>query len=346
MSTPTSFGQPERRLGAEGSMRVVKALAAGPPSDLTVADASTPKAIGDRIIVKVLAAGVNRSDTLACRGIIPGPFPRILGRDFAGIVVEGPPSLLDRRVWGSGGGDIGMTTDGSHAQYLAVSSNSVAVIPNSLSFVEAAASGLSYFTAAYALKRAGEVRAGQTCIVSGAAGGVGGAAAALAARAGARVVGIVKNNAERDALTHTRCTELLCSDEDGFADRLVEVAAGAATAVDVIGGTMTQALLPAMGIAGGICILGAPPAAPLARVDTLNFYRQELRLVGLHTGRLTARDSAAVLTDITPGFESGDLDPSSCYGIYEIEDAARAYDDVEAGVPGRPVLVPHGTRGL
>src|SRR6201981_632978 len=69
-------------------------------------------------IVEIVSAGVNPSDVKAVLGGMPhAVWPRTPGRDYAGVVVEGPQQLLGREVWGSGG-DLGIRRDGTHARYL------------------------------------------------------------------------------------------------------------------------------------------------------------------------------------------------------------------------------------
>jgi NADPH:quinone reductase-like Zn-dependent oxidoreductase len=70
------------------------------------------------VTIEVHAAGINPSDAKAMLGIMPSAvFPRTPGRDFAGVVVEGPHELKGVEVWGSGG-DIGISRNGSHADRL------------------------------------------------------------------------------------------------------------------------------------------------------------------------------------------------------------------------------------
>ncbi|MET9819476.1 zinc-binding alcohol dehydrogenase family protein [Streptomyces sp. NPDC006355] len=294
--------------------------------------------------VAVRAAGVNRSDVLACRGIIPGPYPRTLGRDFAGIVVDGPDHLIGQRVWGSGGGLLGLSTNGTHATFVDVPEDGISPIPSGLDDVHAAASALAYVTAYHALERAGTFTEGDTVVVTGAAGGVGGAAASLAGHRGARVIGVVKDAEEAAALSATPEGKLFAAlvptSIDDFPEVLAEHAAEARVAVDVIGGAVLPGVLTAMGIGGGVCLLGAP-VGQTAAVDTLAFYRQELRLVGLHTGRLSSAEAARALRESADGFSSGRLHPSPVAGTYPLEDAVLAYQMVERGVAGRPVLLPH-----
>ncbi|PBC47181.1 zinc-binding alcohol dehydrogenase family protein [Rhodococcus sp. ACPA1] len=325
------------------TMRALLAHNAGDPKDLRIEEAPIPTPEAGEVLIRITAAAVNRSDALSCRGILPGPFPRILGRDFAGVVVAGSTELEGVRVWGSGGRDLGLAMNGSHAEYMVAPVSGVTPIPDRLSDIEAGASGLAYFTAAEAIARAGGMRPGKTCIVTGAAGGVGGAVAALAHWQGMRVVGVVKSDAESERLRRSHFSEVVPADAPNFVTLLADAAEEAVLAVDVVGGSMIAAILPALAVGGGLCILGAPAANPLAAVDTLHFYRQELRLVGLHTGRLTSTDSARVLASLADGFASGALVGAPIFATYPLDSAQQAYHDVESGVAGRPVLVPAGT---
>jgi NADPH:quinone reductase len=324
-------------------IRAVRMSAPGDPSQLRVHELEPPELAAGHVRVAVTAAGVNRSDVLACRGIIPGPFPRTLGRDFAGVVVDGAPHLLGTRVWGSGAGVLGLTADGTHASSVDVAGDGVSPIPDGLGDLEAAASALSYVTAFHALERAGTVSPGDTVVVTGAAGGVGAAAAALAHQRGARVVGVVKDPEEAAGLRAApgagHVADLVDSSRDDLPAALAELARDARAAVDVIGGDLLPAVLAVMGIGGGVCLLGAAPGA-VAVVDTLAFYRQELRLVGLHTGRLSTAESTRALRACAAGLATGELTPGRIAGTHPLEDAARAYRDAETGVPGRPILVP------
>src|SRR5829696_5511382 len=97
------------------------------PSELRQTEVPRPDPGEGEVLIEVDATAVNRSDVLNARGAFPfTTLPRIPGRDFAGVVVEGPGELLGKEVWGTGGGDLGFLRDGSHAGYVAVSRNAVA----------------------------------------------------------------------------------------------------------------------------------------------------------------------------------------------------------------------------
>src|SRR5215211_9070812 len=179
-------------------MRAILIENFGDPSELRPTEVPRPEPEVDEVLVEVHAAAVNRSDVLNARGSFPfTTLPRIPGRDFAGVVVEGPQELLGKEVWGTGGGDLGFIRDGSHARYLAVPAKAVVPKSDTLSLEEAGASGLAYVTAGSALVELGNVSEGETIFVTGAAGGVGSAAVMIARWKGACIIGAIKDESER-----------------------------------------------------------------------------------------------------------------------------------------------------
>lgn len=294
-------------------MRAIRPASPMEPASLQVEQIPVPSIDRpDRVLIEVRAAAVNRSDALAFHGILPGPFPRVLGRTFAGVVVAGTPELVGRFVWGAGG-EIGLSCDGAYAQYLALPANAVTPMPKGLSFTDAAASALSYLTAASALRLAGLVGRDSTLIVTGAVGGVGAAAADMARWSGARrVIGVVKDADELSTAVSAGMDSVI---EAGPAlgDRLVESAgpAGATSAVDVVGGSLTADIARAIGVRGKICLLSSPPQRAVAAIDLLDFYRKELHLLGLNTGRLTPASAAACANSL-PGSPTEACGPRRC----------------------------------
>src|SRR4051794_8488734 len=144
------------------------------------------------VVVEIKAAGVNPSDVKAATGLMPyAVFPRTPGRDFAGVVVEGPSGWIGREVFGSSG-DLGIRRDGTHASHLAVESEAVVEKPANISFEEAAGIGVPFVTAMEGFRRAGMPRQGETVLVMGANGKVGQAAVQIASWRGARVIGVVR----------------------------------------------------------------------------------------------------------------------------------------------------------
>jgi NADPH2:quinone reductase len=116
--------------------------------------------------------------------------PKILGSDGAGVVEQVGGEVTDAapgdRVAFSG---LGIGSEGSYAEYALIADTQVVHIPDALPFDEAAAIGMTFPAAYYALVTRGALREGETVLVQGASGGVGSASVQLAGALGARVFG-------------------------------------------------------------------------------------------------------------------------------------------------------------
>ena len=94
------------------------------------------------LLIEVKAAAVNPSDVKAATGLMPyAVFPRTPGRDYAGVVIDGPAGAVGREVFGSSG-DLGIRRDGTHASHLVVEADAVVEKPGTVSWEEAAGIGV------------------------------------------------------------------------------------------------------------------------------------------------------------------------------------------------------------
>src|SRR5882757_11165218 len=148
----------------------------------------------DEVVVRIEAAGVNPSDVKAAIGLMPyAVFPRTPGRDFSGVVVDGPTEWVGKSVFGTSG-DLGIRRDGSHASHLVVEAAALVEKPDTISMEEAAGVGVPFVTAIEGFRRSGMPKAGERVLVLGANGKVGQAAVQLATWQGAKVIGVVRKD--------------------------------------------------------------------------------------------------------------------------------------------------------
>ena len=129
-------------------MKTMKALQFekyGPPTVLSIQDLQVPDLKPGEVPVELHASAINPSDVKNVAGAFRASLPRIPGRDFAGVVVAGG-DWKGKEVWGSGAG-FGVWRDGTHAQYLAVSSDGLSEKPAGLSMEEASTVGVPYLAA-------------------------------------------------------------------------------------------------------------------------------------------------------------------------------------------------------
>lgn len=172
-------------------MKAVRIHEYGGPEVLVYEEVPTPEPGPSQILVRVAAATVNPVDVSVREDRFPTPKqpPKTLGSDGAGVVErvgEGIDSVRPGdRVAFSG---LGIGSEGSYAEYALIAETQVVHLPEGLSFVDAAAIGMAFPAAYYALVTRGALREGETVLVQGASGGVGSASVQLAKALGARVL--------------------------------------------------------------------------------------------------------------------------------------------------------------
>ena len=321
-------------------MRAIQITRHGPVADLRTVEAPVPSPGPSEVLIEVLAAGINPSDVVSAEGRFPhARLPRILGRDFAGRVVNGPAHLLGAEVWGSGG-DLGITRDGSHAAFPALPETAVSRRPANLTPEQAAAAGVPYVTAWSALIDLGGLRSGEWAIVSGAAGAVGQAAVRIARARGARVVALVGNENQR-ARVGGNVDAVAVLDRGDLAEVVREATGGrgCGLALNGTGASVFQSLVAALA-EGGRQVVYSAIGGRETTLDLFQLYRRRHAVLGLNTAALDAAACARILDQVAPLFASGALDPPSVSQSFDLAEAAQAYARVAAGGSGKLVLVP------
>ena len=324
-------------------MRALRFDRFGNPDVLYVADVPDPVAADGQAVVAVKAASVNPSDVKNVAGAMDWTIlPRVPGRDFAGVVVAGPPEWVGVEVWGTGG-DIGFTLDGSHAELLGVPVSALARKPESLSFDEASAVGVNFVTGWLGAVETAELDKGETIVVFGVSGGVGGAVAQIAHSLGARVLGVDLVAPSASTPAAAVIDEFIRLDPAapaiGTEVRRLNGGRGADVVYDAVGGVTTPAALGSLARRGRLVVISAVGTRTV-EIDLRDFYHRELRLLGADSGKLDASASAARLALLTPQFETGAFRPLPVALHFELAESEPAYQAVANHTPGRVVIRP------
>ncbi|WP_406853621.1 zinc-binding alcohol dehydrogenase family protein [Alsobacter sp. KACC 23698] len=293
------------------------------------------------VLVEVRAAAVNPSDVKAAIGLMPyAVFPRTPGRDFAGVVVEGPAELLGAEVFGSSG-DLGIRRDGAHASHLVVEADAVVRKPAGVSLQEAAGIGVPFVTALEGYRRAGMPKPGEVVLVMGLNGKVGQAAAQIATWRGARVIGVVRK-AEPYAGHASGPVEVIDSSAGDVAARVRELTGGngAAIVFNTVGDPYYQDAHRSTAKLGRQILISA--VNRIVEFNIFEFYRGRHTYVGIDTLALSSVETADVLRELAPGFAEGALRPFPIQpsAIYPLREAARAYVAVLGSSRDRIILDP------
>src|SRR3989440_4273875 len=295
----------------------------------------------NELLIEVRAAAVNPSDVKAATGLMPyAVFPRTPGRDYAGVVVDGPQGWTGREVFGSSG-DLGIRRDGTHATHLAVEADAVVEKPKTLSWEEAAGIGVPFVTAMEGFRRAGMPDKNETVLVMGVNGKVGQAAVQIASWHGARVIGVVRKNEPYEGHASSKVDVIDASSTD-IATRVRELtdSKGADIVFNTVGDPYFQAAHKSLALRGRQILIAA--INPIVPFNILEFYRGQHTYVGVDTLALSSIATRAVLRQLAPGFASGHLKPFPIReaAIYPLEHAKRAFVAVAASSRDRVILRP------
>jgi NADPH:quinone reductase-like Zn-dependent oxidoreductase len=172
-------------------MKAILLMNHGKTEMLRYDEAPDPKAGTGEVVVGIHAASVNGADSKVRQGggrYTLTQFPHILGRDFSGVVSAVGAGVSDFKVGDAVFGVTDQGIEGAYAEKIAIKAALVAKKPASLSHAEAAALGLISLTALTAIEDTAHLKAGQTILIQGGAGGVAGFAVQLAKYLGCTVI--------------------------------------------------------------------------------------------------------------------------------------------------------------
>lgn len=172
-------------------MKAVLLINHGGPEMLRYGEAPDPMAAAGEVVVDIHAASVNAADYKVRLGrgrYHLSQFPHILGRDFSGVVSMVGTDVADLKVGDAVFGVTDQGIEGAYAEKIAIKAAIVAKKSDRLGHAEAAALALTSLTALCAIEDTAKLKAGQTILIQGGAGGVAGFAVQLAKYLGATVI--------------------------------------------------------------------------------------------------------------------------------------------------------------
>lgn len=291
---------------------------------LQVVEVDRPEPGAGQVLVRVKAAGINPGEASIREGLLhdryPATFPSGEGSDLAGVIDE-----IGADVEGFALGDevIGYTDNrASHAELVLVEAEDLTARPPDVPW-EVAGALFVAGTTAYAAVRAVALTAGDTLVVSGAAGGVGSIAVQLAVLAGAHVIGLAGEHNHEWLRRHG---VVPVSYADGVDARIRDAAPdGVRAFIDTYGGGYVKLAVE----------LGIAPE----RIDTI-IDRQAAQQYGVKQDGNAAGASAAVLAELAGLVAAGELEVpiARAYPLAQVQDAYRELE--QRHTRGKIVLVP------
>jgi NADPH2:quinone reductase len=313
-------------------MDAVVIQASGPPSEsLVVRSEPVPEAGTGEVLVEVHAAAVNPLDSANIAGLLGTPLPMIPGVDFAGVIFDG--ERKGQEVWGSSP-QLGMQRPGTHAQLVALPETWLSRKPESLTMAEAAAVGRPYLAAWETMIEAGNLKPGETVLVTGGGGAVGQAAMSIANWRGARAIIAATHRPDgAQDFIDTSSADLVEAVREFTGGRGVDMV------LDGVGGPLFEPAVKSLRFGGRMTGLHSHERVD---VDVNEIYNYERRVTGLASVFMDGAHCANIFDQLAALFDRGLLTTPAVktWPLQKVADAYQAVQDGSGGV--RQVLLPAG----
>ena len=322
------------RANEQQQMDAVVIQASGPPAEsLAVRSEPVPEPGPAEVLVEVHAAAVNPLDAVNALGLLGTPLPMIPGVDYAGVVVS-DGDHTGQEVWGSAP-ELGMQRPGTHARFVALPETWLSRKPEQLTMTEAAAVGRPYLAAWQTVIEDGELKPGETILITGGAGLVGQAATAIARWRGAEP--IIADRRRPDGVEH-----FIDTSSSDLREAVLELTGGrgADMVLDAVGGALFEPALRSLRFGGRMA--GLISHEPRVEFDLVEFYGRELHLTGLASVFMDGAHCANIFDQLRALFDRGILIPPAIK-TWPLANSAEAYQTVLDGPAGiKQVLLTGG----
>lgn len=314
-------------------MKAIEISQPGGPDVLNWVDRPMPEPAAGQLLLRVIAAGVNRPDVMQRKGMYPAPpgASDILGLEVSGEIVGGDVSAS---AYAMGDKVCALLSGGGYAQYCVVDAEHCLPIPAGMDPVHAAGIPETAFTVWSNIFNRGALAKGESLLVHGGASGIGTMAIQLAVARGHQVFATAGSD-ERVAIINALGATGINYKTQPFEDVVREATGGRGVDVilDMVAGDYINRDIRCLADDGRIVVI-ALQGAPKGEV---NFAQMMLRRLTLTGSTLRARDkafkaalAAQVRENVWPLLESGAVQ-IKVHAVFDMADAAQAHAMMDAG---------------
>ena len=305
------------------------------PQGLTVEDVAEPPLLAGHALVRVKAVGLNFADTLITRGKyqFKPDLPFSPGAEVAGVI-----EAIGAGVSGFSAGQrvMAYVNWGGAAEKVGVDAGALVPLPDAVPFGVAAGLSVTYGTAMHGLKDRGRLAAGETVVVTGAAGGAGQAAVEIAKLMGARVIAVASSPSKLQIAAEAGADDGIAfpGTDSKDAVRALTNGRGADVVYDCIGGDAAEPLVRALAWKGRFLVVGfASGEIPKIPLNLLLLKGAEVS--GVFWGEAVRREPAghrAAMQQVLAWVADGQLRPKThaTFALDRIVDALAVLDRREA----------------
>jgi NADPH:quinone reductase len=314
----------------------------GPPDTLVLTEVPDPIAGPNEVVVRMHAAGVNFPDVLIIQNKyqFKPPLPFAPGSELAGVIASVGNGVTNVKV---GDPVIAFSGHGAFAELVKVPAGAVIPLPASMPFDLAAAFTLTYGTSWHALTDRALLKAGETLLVLGAAGGVGLAAVQIGKALGARVIAAASTAEKLKVCADNGADDLINYTTEDLRERLKALTGGKGPDViyDPVGGDLAEPAFRSIAWRGRYLVVGfAQGEIPKLALNLTLLKGADL--LGVFWGDYTRREPKKFTQDLQDLFtllQQGKLKPLVS-GRYSLDQGARALNQLmERQAVGKLVIL-------
>lgn len=315
-------------------MKAITITQPGEPEVLQITNRPTPPPKPGEVLIKVIAAGINRPDVAQRKGNYPPPAgaPQdIPGLEIAGLVAELGQGL---KRWKVGDKICALVIGGGYAEYCTAPEGQCLPIPENLSFAEAASLPETFFTVWSNVFDRGQLQPGETLLVHGGSSGIGVTAIQMATALGSKVYVTAGSDEKCKFCEDLGATKAINYNQENFSEAIAKLTDGRGVDVilDMIGGDYTASNIKSLANDGRLVFINTMKGKNV-EIDLAEVMRKRIYITG---SMLRSRDVAfksAIAQNlekhIWPLLASGKIKPV-VYKTFPATEAAEAHRLMES----------------
>jgi NADPH2:quinone reductase len=315
-------------------MKYIEAVKAGGPDVLRITTGPLPQTEADEVLIRVLAAGVNRPDVLQRQGLYPPPRG---ASPIIGLEVAGEVAAVGQKVSALKPGDLvcALTNGGGYAEYCTVPELQCLPWPEGYDAVRAAALPETYFTVWSNLFQVGRLAPGETVLVHGGTSGIGVTAIQLAREFGSRIYATAGTMEKCEACVNLGADAAINYKVEDFAERINELTGsrGVNVVLDMVGAPYTMRNLGCLAMDGRLIQIAVMHGSSVVDFDLMAVIMRRLIITGSALRPRTTREKGliakALHERVWPVLNNGRCGPV-IHGVFDLADAAGAHRLMES----------------
>lgn len=314
-------------------MKAIAIRKPGGPEELVGTDIATPTPQHNQILIKVVAAGVNRPDILQRQGGYPPPkgAPETPGLEVAGAVVALGQSCTRYKI---GDHVCALIPGGGYAEYAVAAEDNTLPIPGGMTLIEAAGLPETFFTVWTNVFQRGKLQSGETFLVHGGTSGIGSTAIMLAKNFGAKIIATAGSDEKCASCLKLGADVAINYRNQDFVGVMQQQNLQANLVLDMVGGDYVARNFKVLAMEGRLVQIAFQQASKID-IDLLPIMLKRLTLTGSTLRPRTVEQKAEIARELEakvwPLLSQGKCRPI-IHATFPLSDAAKAHVMMESSV--------------